>query len=209
MSGIKFYILDTETNGLMKNFHEIVEVGIVRNDDRMQLWKKVKAEFPQRSSMDALAVTNKTMADLSQGISKVQAVEAVEKFLNEDGLTSAHRCIVAHNAAFDRRFLHAMWEQCGRKFPADLWLCTMQMTKAYAKQIGQPKAKVNLHAACDLAGLVKIAASHNAKVDSRNAYLLFNDLLNVKQLNHLPHIKTHIHSSGIDDEIDMSILEDE
>ncbi len=175
----------------------------------MQLWKKIRAEFPMRSSLDALAVTGKTMADLSQGISKIEAVEAVEKFLNEDGLTPAHRCIVAHNAAFDRRFLHATWEQCGKRFPADLWLCTMQMTKSYAKQIGQPKAKVNLHASCDLVGLTKIAASHNAKVDSRNAYLLFNDLLNVKQVNHLPHIKTHIHSSGVDEEIDMSILEDD
>lgn len=200
---LQYYIIDTETTGLKANYNEMTEIGIIRCTDRVQLWKQIKCEFPERANFDALAITKKTMADLSRGMDKEAVVEECEKFFNEDGLTPAHRCIVAHNAPFDQKFLHALWASCGKEFPANLWLCSMAMTRAYikkmgfdedAKKKGLPKHKVNLHAACDLAGIKKISEAHNAKVDSRNTYLLHRNLVEDKQLDYLPLIKTAVHT---------------
>lgn len=212
MSGLQYYIIDTETTGLKTNYHEMTEIGIIRCSDRVQLWSQIKCEYPERASFDALAITKKTLADLENGVSKQEIVARCNKFFEEDGTTRAHRIIVAHNAPFDRRFLHALWEQCGEEFPANLWLDTIPLTKEFAKQQGIVKPKVNLHAACDLLGIKKLADAHNAKVDSRNTYLLHKRLTEEKNIDHLPFIKTAVHSiapANNDDEdgLDLSLLE--
>jgi DNA polymerase III epsilon subunit-like protein len=220
MSGIQYYVIDTETTGLKSGYHEMTEVGIIRVLDRVQLWRQIRCDYPERANFDALAITKKTMADLERGHGKSDVVAECEKFFSEDGLTPAHRCIIAHNAAFDRKFLHALWESCGKEFPAHLWLDTISLTKQFiknagldeeAKKKGLPKLKVNLHAACDLTGVNKISEAHNAKVDSRNTFLLHRQLIEVNKVDHLPHIKTAIHSIALtpdDDEgLDMSLLD--
>jgi len=211
MSGLKYYVIDTETTGLKAGYNEMTEVGIIRCVDKVQLWRQIKCDYPERANFDALAITKKTLADLELGRLKHDVVEECNKFFDEDGCTPAHRCIIAHNASFDKRFLHALWEVCGKEFPANLWLDTIALTKSYAKQIGLIKPKVNLHAACDIVGIKKLAAAHNAKVDSRNTYLLHNDLVNVKMVDYLPHIKTEPHiinpPDPSEEEPDMSLLD--
>ena len=191
---LSYYVIDTETSGLKSGYHEMTEIGIIRCADRVQLWRQIKAEHPERANFDALAITKKTLADLALGHDKSAVVEECEKFFNEDGLTPAHRIIIAHNAPFDRKFLHALWEQHGKAFPAHLWLDTMSLTRAYAKMIGLVKPKVNLHAACEMTGIKKFSDAHNAKVDSRNTYLLHKDLVYNKKVDYLPFIKTEIHT---------------
>jgi DNA polymerase III epsilon subunit-like protein len=212
MSGLKFYIIDTETTGLKADYHEMTEIGIIRVVDRVQLWRQIKAEYPERANFDALAITKKTMADLERGFSRSDVVAECNKFFAEDGVSPAHRCIVAHNAAFDRKFLHALWAQCGESFPANLWLDTMQLTREYAKMIGLVKPKVNLHASCDIVGIKKISEAHNAKVDSRNTYLLHRSLVDDKKVDYLPFIKTAIHqysptNTNDGDGLDLSLLD--
>lgn len=211
MSELVYYVCDLETNGLKASYHEATEIGIIRASDRVQLWRNIKCEFPERSSIDALAITNKTLADLNNGFSKEEIVEQCDKFFNEDGLTPAHRCIVGHNIfSFDKRFLFALWESVGKEFPANLWLDTIPMTRAYAKQIGLVKPKVNLHAACDILGVKKLSTAHNAKVDSRNSYLLWKNLVEDKKVNYLPFIKTATHSLSVSDEeqgLDPALLD--
>jgi DNA polymerase III epsilon subunit-like protein len=212
---LKYYVIDTETTGLKANYHEMTEIGIIRCEDRVQLHRLIKCESPERASFDALAITKKTMADLEKGNDRRDVVEECDKFFSEDLATPAHRCIIAHNAPFDRKFLHALWESCGKQFPAHLWLDTIPLTKQYAKQIGLVKPKVNLHAACDIVGIKKLSEAHNARVDSRNTYLLHRDLVEVKKVDYLPFIKTAAHafdandtSSSSDDEgLDPSLLD--
>lgn len=218
-----YYIIDTETTGLKANYNEMTEIGIVRYTDRMQLWRQIKCEYPERANFDALAITKKTMADLEKGHAKESVVEEAEKFFAEDGATPAHRCIVAHNASFDRRFLHALWEQCGKAFPANLWIDTISMTKDFIKKSDPSTIKIvktatgkpstQLHACCDMVGIKKLSEAHNAKVDSRNTYLLFRNLMEEKKIDHLPFIKTEVHApvfgSNTDDGegLDMSLLD--
>jgi DNA polymerase III epsilon subunit-like protein len=222
MSGLQYYIIDTETTGLKAHYHECTEIGIIRCTDRMQVWRQIRCEYPERANFDALAITKKSMSDLENGYDKMDIVAEANKFFAEDGLTPAHRCIVAHNAPFDKKFLHALWEQCGNNFPANLWLCTMALSRDYAKKQGlmakgAPKQKVNLHASLDMVGVKKISEAHNAKVDSRNTYLLYRNLVEEKKVDYLPFIKTEVHSyaappvPGSDDDgdgLDLSLLDE-
>lgn len=220
MSGLHYYVIDTETTGLKQGYHEMTEIGIIRYTDRVQLWRQIKCVYPERANFDALAITKKTMADLERGYDRDAVVAECEKFFAEDGLTPAHRCIVAHNAPFDRKFLHAMWEAAGKEFPAHLWVDTMSLTKEFLKTADQSQMNIvktatgrvstQLHACCDMVGIKKISEAHNAKVDSRNTYLLYRNLVEEKKVDYLPHIKTFVHtvSSPTDDGgLDPSLLD--
>ncbi len=209
---ILYYILDTETTGLKADYNEMTELGIIRYADRVQLWRQIKCEYPERANFDALAITKKTMADLEKGMPKEAVVAEAEKFFAEDGATPAHRCIVAHNAPFDRRFLHALWAQCGKAFPANLWIDTISMTKEFLKTVDPStitivktatgKPSTQLHACCDMVGIKKISEAHNAKVDSRNTYLLFRNLMEEKKVDHLKFFKTEVHTPVLGDNTD-------
>jgi DNA polymerase III epsilon subunit-like protein len=199
MSGITYYIIDSETTGLSSSYHEVNELSIIRFADRVQLTRFIKCEYPERANFDSLAITGKTLNDLSTGISKEQAVEECNKFFEEDGLTPAHRCLVAHNAAFDRRFIHALWAKCNQELPVNLWICSMALTRDYAKKTGLSvkggaKISFKLPNSLDLVGIKKFSGAHASKVDTRNTYLLFKNLMEDKKVDHLPHIKTFVHS---------------
>ena len=75
----------------------------------------------------SLGSYNRGGAQKKKAILKAEVVQRCEKFFSEDGATPAHRCIVAHNAPFDRKFLHALWGQVGKEFPANLWLDTTSL----------------------------------------------------------------------------------
>jgi DNA polymerase III alpha subunit (gram-positive type) len=192
--GLAYYVIDVETTGLSSSYHEITELSVIRCTDRMQLTEMIKCDYPERANIDALQITNKTLTDLNQGKSKDFVVNKINKFLNEDNLTPAHRCFVAHNYSFDKKFVHALYEKVGQVFEGNLWLCTMALTKKYAKQMGIIKPKTNLHAALNLVGIKKFAAAHASKVDSRNTYLLWKHLIEEKKIDYLPFIKTAAHN---------------
>jgi DNA polymerase III epsilon subunit-like protein len=217
MSGLFYYVIDTETTGLSCGYHEMTEIGIIRASDRVQLHRCIKCEHPERASYDALRITKKTMADLDRGHNKADIVAECNRFFAEDGGTPSHRVIVAHNSPFDRRFLHALWKSENQAFPANLWLDTIPLTKEYAKKLGiakSEKQRFDLQSSCDLVGIKKLADAHNAKVDSRNCYLLHRKLAEEKGINYLPFIKTVVHEVGPTinseyyDDIDMSILDE-
>ena len=208
MSGIHYYVIDTETTGLKSNYHEMTEIGIIRCSDRVQLWRQIKCFYPERASLDALEITKKSLHDLENGMDPTKVVEECDKFFNEDGVSPSHRCIVAHNATFDRKFLHAFWQKQEKIFPANLWLDTISLTREYAKKVGILKPKVNLQAACDIVGIKKLSGAHNAKVDARNTFLLHKNLIEEKQINYLPFIKTAAHiDSSQDERLDPDLLD--
>ena len=62
MSGLKFYVIDTETTGLKSGYHEMTEIGIIRCEDRVQLWRQIKCVYPERANIDALMITKKTLS---------------------------------------------------------------------------------------------------------------------------------------------------
>ena len=200
---IKYYVCDTETTGLSASQHEVVEISIIRCDDRLQLTEFIKCEYPENASYDALRITGKTLEDLKRGKSKKEVVDRVNEFLSQDGLTPSHRCIIGHNINFDRKFIHTLFEKVNKEFPAHLWLDTIAMTKEFLKKsdistlnitkTATGKTATTLHACCDMLNIKKLSTAHNSKVDSRNTYLLWRALMDDKKIDHLPHIKTFPH----------------
>jgi len=194
MSGLKYYIIDTETTGLSASYHEIIEISIIRAEDRNQITKFIKADYPQRASPEALKITNKSIKDLYRGESKLSAVEAVDKFLLQDGTTPEHRVFVAHNAPFDRRFCHALWSSVNKFFPANLWLDTKTLIKSVLIKQGVAKPKdLTLKGSMDQIGAKAYKGEHNALVDSRNCYVLWKKAMD-SNINYLPHIKREPHT---------------
>ncbi len=176
MSEINFYILDVETTGLTTKLHEITEFSIIRCKDKVSLNKQVKCDHPESASIDALRITNKTMEDLNNGISKMEACKLIKNFLEQDGLDSSHRCIVGHNVRFDRDFLKSMFAECMMELEVDLWLDTLKITKGFIKQAGLKKQKASLKEACSLFKTKIYPGEHNSRSDSRNTFYLFEEL---------------------------------
>lgn len=146
-----------------------------------------------------MRITGKTFDDLRQGDEKLDVIEAFENFLASDGRAPKARCIIAHNASFDRRFLQALWRQHNRVFPAELWLDTMSMARSFAKKQGIIKPKLGLDATIDMVGAKKVAGMHNAVSDSQNLFFVWRRLneLGEDYLEHVKHIPHII--SGTDD----------
>lgn len=203
---IQYYIVDTETTGT-GNQHEVIEISIIRCSDKVQITRFIKAEFPERASLDALAINNKTLEDLKNGISKEEAIEEVEKFFSLDNSSPEFRCMVAHNAPFDQRFLHNMWAKCGKTFPANMFLDTMQLTRLAAKKMGLIKPKVNLAAACDLFQIKKTGQLHSSKTDTRATFFLWKKLTEEMNIDYIQNIKTIPHklTSEVSDVEDLDL----
>lgn len=196
MSGLKYYIIDTETTGLSADYHEMVEISIIRAEDRNQISKVIRADFPQRASPEALKITGKSIKDLYKGESKAKVVEAVDIFLAQDNSSPEHRVMVAHNAPFDRRFCHALWSSVNKVFPVICWLDTKTLIKEALIKQGVSKPKdLTLKGAMLQIGAKAYEGEHNAIVDSRNCYVLWKKAMD-SNVNYLPHIKRAPHSSG-------------
>lgn len=225
MSGLKYYVIDLETTGLVSSYHEVVEISIIRADDRVQLSRHIKAMYPERASFDALKATGKTLADLEIGISKEQAIEDAHKFLELDGLEPANRCILGHNIiAFDKKFLHDTWASLGLIFPANLYLDTIALTKQFIKthdlsnidiqKTATGKISTKLSSALHLTGTKKATSQqHTAQSDTRNTFMLWKKLVDDHKIDYLPYIKTFPHitktSKALEDidALDMAEIE--
>lgn len=200
---LEYYIIDTETTGTKTNHHEVFQLSILRHSTGDQFSKSIAVKYPDRASYQALNVTNTTHDDLRKGEPKENVIKEAHDFFVSDGLKDNARCIIAHNASFDRRFLHAEWESLKLKFPADLWLCTMAFTRKYAKNQGLEKIaeiqgvdkpKYKLDMCLKALGIEEVPGAHSAHVDVLNTNELFKGLMDsVVKAEHLELIKTIPH----------------
>lgn len=215
---ICFYIVDTETTGLDSKKHEVNEISIIRCSDRVQLTHFIKCDYPERASYDALKVTGKTLADLEKGLSKEEVICKVDKFLSEDNLDSPSRCFIGHKViSFDKKFIHTLYEKVNKKCPVDLWMDTWEMMKSYTNKTGikddykknNVKLSLTLQASCDILGVKKLSNAHSSKVDTRNNYLLYKNLIEDKNFDYLPFIKSFPHNviENDEQELDPSLLD--
>lgn len=191
-SGLTYYCIDLETTGISAAWQETTEISIIRVSDRHQLSFFIRPEFPERASPEALEKTGRTKADLYRGEPKLKVINAVEKFLSEDGLTPAHRCMIGHNCSFDQRFVHALWESQKKTFIADLWANTQSLAREFAKKNGIVKPKLTLAASLQMLSVKAAPGEHEAVADARNAYFLWKKSLELG-LDHLAVIKNIPH----------------
>lgn len=191
---MEYYVLDVETTGLSAENHETTQISIVRCKDRHQLSKYIAAEHPERASYEALNITGRTLKDIIRGETKEDAVISCDDFFQQDGKTPEHRCIIAHNAPFDRRFVHALWGKVNKTFPANLWLDTKTLTGRLAKKNGQKKPSLTLESSLKIASVNNVTSgAHNAIADTRNTYKLWKRLVEDHKVDSLPLIKRYLH----------------
>lgn len=198
---LSYYIIDTETTGLKAGYNEITEISIVRCSDRHQLTKKVLCDYPDRATPMALKVTNRTFEDLLEGDSKDDVIEACNAFFAQDGKTPEHRCMVAHNASFDKRFCHDLWGSRRQSFPAICWMDTIKFAKDWSKKIGvlpevNPETgnpSFKLASVLKFANITPMPGAHDAGSDARNTYLVWKKGMELG-IDHLGAIKRWPHS---------------
>lgn len=222
---ILYYILDTEVTGLSVDVHEINQLSVMRVADEEQLSLQIKVKKPHVYNAQSLEIQGIRPSDLKEGIPLEEAVDMVDMFLAEDGKTKAHRCIIAHNAPFDRKFVHRAWDNVDKEFPADLWMCTQSFGKRYVKKHGGDKiAKLQKDAGIDIktdkygklkpkfglnnfmigVGLDPKAGAHQAKVDVQNTLSLYHWLMNsntehVSLISRIPHKEVKPTDLDLDD----------
>ena len=113
-------------------------------------------------------------------------------FSQLDGSNPESRCIIGHNIGFDRRFVWRHWEAIGRKFPAHLWLDTLEVMRKLAKKRQLVKPKLSLQASCEMLNIKTGNGWHSAKGDTRNCFLLWRELMkefdNIDFIKSLPHM---------------------
>ena len=195
MSNIEYYIIDTETNGLKVNWNEITQISIIRCSDRTQLTRTVKCEYPERSNKIALEITGKTMQDLLLGDEKLDVVNRCNEFFAEDGKNPESRCMVAHNASFDKNHCHSLWTEVNKEFPANHWLDTIRFSRDWSKHIGKKPENFKLATVLRFAGIKALPGEHAADSDARNLYLLWKKGMDLG-INHLPAVKVYRHKIG-------------
>lgn len=194
--GLTYYCLDLETTGIMVGYAEIIELSIIRCTDRMQLSRTVRAAHPERAAYDALVICGKTLEDLKNGISNVELINDVDRFINSDGIPPENKCAIAHNAAFDRKFIHHLWGLYDRSFPIDYWLDTVPVCRRFLKARGHVKPVVKLGTVLDTFGLKKYSDMHSAKSDTRALYMLYDYLMREKA-EYIDHIKDFPHNKKV------------
>jgi DNA polymerase III epsilon subunit-like protein len=208
---IYYYILDTETTGLKAGFHEINEISVLRVSDKKQVNGSIAVDFPNRANYQALQIQGKTFNDLKNGEDKYVVLKRIHDFIEEDGSSPEHRCIVAHNYSFDQRFCHMEWESQGMVFPAHLWLCTKAFSKKFiktknmenriAQAQGEQKVKYGLNRLMEGFGLPIKDGAHSASVDTYNTSVLFDHLHN-GSIEHVSSMKRKPHKED-KKELDM------
>lgn len=186
------YIIDLETTGIDTKIHEITEVSIIRCSDLVQKTWLLRINNPKTCQPRALAITNKTIKELlSREKDLAEVVEDIDAFIEEDGGKPDERVMIAHNAPFDRRFCENWWQKLGRTFPANMWECTLSMSRKHMK-ITSPHEKKPKATLIDLIARFKIKAEtnyHGAGPDTRNTYRLRDYLLRQGVVKEIQFIK--------------------
>lgn len=222
---INYYILDVETTGLAVDKHEINQISVMRVADAEQLSFQIAVKHPNLYNRRSLEIQGITPKDLKEGVTIEEAVESINLFLTEDGKTKAHRCIVAHNAPFDRKFVHRAWDRLDQELPADLWMCTQSFAKRYVKKhangekiakaqldagvpdmkkdkFGRLKPKFGLNNFMVGIGLEPKLGAHSAKVDVENTLTFYNWLMDSKT-EHVSLIERIPHKEPKQQDLDM------
>jgi DNA polymerase-3 subunit epsilon len=112
-------VLDTETSGLDPKNDDLIEVGWAKFDDESGSLIRCGSDLIHPKMPLGVDFTN--MAVHVNGIKDVAIAKGERRSIITDpiaGIACATRCIVAHNAAFDRQWFP--------EWPAIPWVCSMR-----------------------------------------------------------------------------------
>jgi len=159
----EFVAIDLETTGLDFERDTLLELGAVRFRDGVEVETFSRVVKPSK----AISAFIETLTGISaaEAESGQELSTALVDFLAFCGGSPR----VAHNAHFDKRFLHKAVAQCGLPEPEAPWFDTL-----LGSRIAWPTAPAHrLESLVERFGLLSGGAGHRAGVDARAAGLLF------------------------------------
>lgn len=153
----RYAVIDIETTGFSPaHHHRILEIGVVLVDDDGNLVYEWETLVNPQRDVAATEVHGLSAAD-------VYAAPTFEQIAGELESLLQGRVPVAHNLAFDARFVAAEFERAGYSVPLTTTsgLCTMRLASCYL-----PDGPRTLEACCDSIGC-PVECAHAALDDAR------------------------------------------
>ena len=163
MSTKNFAIVDLETTGFsIKRHHRIIEIGVVIANSSGEIIKEWETLVNPERELDGSEIHGLTNADLFNAPTFKMIAGELKDLL-------AGNILVAHNLAFDARFLANEFGRINYQTPITpmAGLCTMKLASQFFK-----KSSLRLAACCENIGY-KIGHAHAAMDDALawSAYL--------------------------------------
>ena len=159
----RYAVIDIETTGFSPaHHHRIIEIGVVLVDDDGNLVYEWETLVNPQRDVAATEVHGLSAADVYAAPTFAQIAGELESLLQG-------RVPVAHNLAFDARFVAAEFERAGYSVPLTTTsgLCTMRLASCYL-----PDGPRTLEACCDSIGC-PVECAHAALDDARATARLF------------------------------------
>jgi len=173
---MKKIVADIETTGLA-DYHEITEISILDCETLEQITWMVKIKHPEKASKEALFITKKTIPELlSRGRYIEEIIPEVNEFINSISSNDPDDIVViGWNISFDRSRLENAWKNAGFMFPANYYLCAMEMSKKYVRNVLNKKEKMSFK----LSNIMKFASinvdgeNHDSQTDTQSTYKMY------------------------------------
>ena len=161
---IEFATLDFETTGLSSSIDRVIEVGVVRTDSEGNVLREFSSLVNPSRDVGRTDIHGITAGMLADAPTFQEVLGGLIDAL--DGAV-----IVAHNAAFDTRFLKAEFLRCGIPDLEIDSLCTLKLMLS-----GFPRGPRRLADCCEFFG-IELGATHCALDDARMASKLLHAVL--------------------------------
>jgi DNA polymerase-3 subunit epsilon len=167
----RYAVIDIETTGFSPaHHHRILEIGVVLVDDDGNLVYEWETLVNPQRDVAATEVHGLSAADVYAAPTFAQIAGELRSLLQG-------RVPVAHNLAFDARFVAAEFERAGYIVPLSptSGLCTMRLASCYL-----PDGPRTLEACCDSIGC-PVERTHTALDDARATARLFAHYMRTDQ----------------------------
>lgn len=150
-----FAVLDVETTGLSPRQSRVIEIAIVRVDDRGVVVDEWASRFNPEGPVGATHIHGITDAD-------VLDAPLFRDLANEIAERVAGLPVTAHNAPFDLAFLRAEFDRAGWDMPWVAALCTLEASRHYLPDLDRRRL-----VDCCWATGVRLEGAHSALGDAR------------------------------------------
>lgn len=119
-SGLPLVCIDTETTGLKSGYHEIFEIAMAKLDDDFNptgeiLHEFIKAEHPERFSIEAQKVTGKTPKDIIGYTPRHIVVEKIINWIKEISPSNKIEPFGQNYCNFDNKFIKVLMGEDSNK----------------------------------------------------------------------------------------------
>lgn len=153
--GEGFVVIDVETTGLSPNADRILELAVVRTDERGHVMEEWSSRFNPQGPVGATKIHGITAADVRHAPLFTDRIDEIV-----DRLQGA--AVVAHNARFDTAFLRGEFARAGWQMPWLPTLCTLEASRHYLSDLDRRR----LPDCCHAAG-IRLTHAHSALGDAR------------------------------------------